>query len=1455
MNLPVKPPQVAESRFSQKILRYFFSFLQTDFKKQQAPRRRIQLKSDAGFRLGLPLRKYPELYAAIWTFLRNCPSLNGDDAIKPLTFKISPGQYKAPLNPTVRDLIAKHIEALEESDFVGATTATQAYARTKRPEALNEPEKFVEAVQIKFCEEVGNRLLHPLLGRLESSIQANAYSAVESIYDVESDLSDAVTRHVLENLPSALNALIVKGDEAAIKAVFTEFFSGADIRKQINTFFDDFATSDAFQELRDLHQALRSTENQSFYLYCCDIRFGTHVFPLFYIPGALAYQAEGREFLIEFDPHLLINKQAVDWILQERAAVAARTPISPIPDRILHLNGDRTFVAEMAHTLDRLVPSLEFAADIDLNNAALQQASSPTLKLSNAAYFAVFDKSDESMINDYEELLNALSTDQKGAANLFENIVNGILTENPKSYRNAVDGDWNDLDVTARLVTDSPIPLNEEQRKILSAIRKPECNYISVQGPPGTGKSHTITAIAFDGILSGQTVLVLSDKTEALDVVQDKLESVLAKVRHGDDEFPNPILRLGKTGNTYTRLMASSAKEKITRHYQAEVQHSAQLAQETSVKTAALKSDIDKTVAALSAIKIEDLDQFHGLEAELDAARPNVTTILRQGDPETAASHIQTLLTTIDAKACAAVLAKLNAKDSKPTVSSLREKLTAWICADEIAKIVGLAEPLSVFSELSRDAQALLIDFITQYENLRRPIIGWLFQGKKLRELNARVGLVLPCPDTLDLHKRLSDLKASAKALATITQWLEKKGQSGQEAFVYRLIRDKQTSTKGVNELNATLAAIVQASGNPEIATLAIKPSEFVSAEATIDFLVKCCRFLLLWRRIAIEMQALPNLDYVGQKSQIEELHTARMTQEIDRRFLDFVENKKATAKALGGVIKNKQKFPEEQFHHLSSAFPVIIAGIREFAEYFPLKEQIFDRVIIDEASQVSVAQALPALLRAKKVVVFGDAKQFSNVKAAQASNAINASHLADIQAYFSANVSTAADKLELLKHFDVKKSILEFFDLIANYNTMLRKHFRGYQELISFSSRHFYDNSLQSIKIRSKPVSEIIRFKILENVQDCAVRNTNRAEAEFIRDELRRMLGAERKLSVGVITPFREQLKLLNDLLFRDPLADQFESALKLRVMTFDTCQGEERDLIIFSMVAIPTRDVLNYIFPPKLDGVADQAEEKLKVQRLNVGFSRAKEGFLFVLSKPVEDFRGAIGRVLLHYKSILEDRSKPDVSQVDPSSPMEAKVLDWIKKTAFYQANDQAIELIPQFPIGETLRQLDPHYTHPAYRCDFLLRYSPESGPINVIIEYDGFAEHFVERQKIHNGNWDRYYRPEDVERQMIIESYGPDSPSKQRLNSRHEPVAILSKRLYTLIGEALKTNAVTAPVAQIQADAASLETKEKKRCPKCETIRDIAEFWDASLKTGRGGYGRNCIPCKQNSGRRTF
>lgn len=61
--------------FSQKVLPYFLSSLQTDFKKQQAPRRRIQIKTDVGFRTGIPLRTYVSICKAAWKFAHDAPGV------------------------------------------------------------------------------------------------------------------------------------------------------------------------------------------------------------------------------------------------------------------------------------------------------------------------------------------------------------------------------------------------------------------------------------------------------------------------------------------------------------------------------------------------------------------------------------------------------------------------------------------------------------------------------------------------------------------------------------------------------------------------------------------------------------------------------------------------------------------------------------------------------------------------------------------------------------------------------------------------------------------------------------------------------------------------------------------------------------------------------------------------------------------------------------------------------------------------------------------------------------------------------------------------------------------------------------------------------------------------------------------------------------------------------------
>lgn len=1428
--------------FSQKVLRYFLTFLQTDFKKQQAPRRRIQLKSDVGFRTGMPLRKYVSLYKAVWKFAAAAPESG-------LVFKIAPNQFTAPINPTLRDLVGQRVDAIDADSVRRVAEATIEHAVAQRGKAIDNPERFVASVLTQFVEEIGLRVVQPLLALLDGPFREAAYSAIESIYDVEADLTEVLSSRALENLPTAVNTLIVSGDVVPMREILGEMFEAADVRARTKAFFDDFATSDAFQELRDLQHTLRSAENQSLYLYLCDVRFGPHAFPLFYVPATLDYNEEDRAFVLEFDPHLLINKQAIDWILQEREGEAAKLPISPIADRILYLDGKSTFLDEMETAFSRLVPAFEIASQLDLRKGGLQQASSPTFKLSTSAYFAVFDKSDESLVNDYEELLAAFSEEQKGASRLFDNIIQGFIFENPVSVTASVDSEWDGLAIPDRLVADTPIPVNEEQRKILAALKNPKCNYISVQGPPGTGKSHTITAIAFDGIVNRQSILILSDKTEALDVVQDKLESVLSKVRHGDDDFPNPILRLGRSGNTFNRLVSASAQVKIKMHNYAATRHSASLDRETSSTKASLWSDIEKTVRTLSDIRIDDLNELHRLESELESTKPGLVARLQTPAAPDRIPRLADLAASIDPKAATIVLTRLSVEDDCRSFDDIVSRLCVWHHTATLVDLFGPIEPLSLFSVIEAAHHPVLLRFIGEYENLRMPVFGWLFRGGKLQALNLRLGSELPCPNPIDLHMRLSDLKLIAKAVGLLRERLASIHLESLTGFAYRLVRNGEAATPAVSAL-ADLACefALAVTGETAEAGALLDPKSFKTLDALFLVIAKASRYAVLWRDIAGRMESLPKTDYVGVKTGLEQLHTARMTGEIDRRFLDFVENKKATVKEIGGVIKGKQKFPENEFHHLSDAFPVIVAGIREYAEYVPLKQQLFDVVVIDEASQVSVAQALPAVLRAKKVVVFGDVKQFSNVKSSQASNAINAGYLTDIEACFRANISDATTKLQRLKHFDVKKSVLEFFDLIANYQTMLRKHFRGYQELISFSSKHFYEGQLQAIKIRSKPLPEVVRFEILDDVPESAVKNVNRAEAEFILKELRRMVDEGDDMTVGVITPFREQVKVLNEVLYRDSYGERFESMLRLKIMTFDTCQGEERDLIIYSMVATTGRDVLNYVFPVDIDGVADKVEDALKVQRLNVGFSRAKEAFLFVLSKPVDQFKGSIARVLMHYKALLDNRARPDESSVDPSSPMERKVLDWIYKTAFLQVNEERIEVVPQFPIGEYLKQLDPFYQHPAYRCDFLVRYYNGHGVVNVIIEYDGFAEHFIERQKIHNGNWDRYYRPEDIERQMVIESYGYKFLRLNRFNTGADPIETLSKRLYELVDVAAREGEESALVSRIKDDAESLADRLKRRCPKCGEIRDLVEFWDPKLKSGNGGYGRNCMGCKR-------
>jgi superfamily I DNA and/or RNA helicase len=237
----------------------------------------------------------------------------------------------------------------------------------------------------------------------------------------------------------------------------------------------------------------------------------------------------------------------------------------------------------------------------------------------------------------------------------------------------------------------------------------------------------------------------------------------------------------------------------------------------------------------------------------------------------------------------------------------------------------------------------------------------------------------------------------------------------------------------------------------------------------------------------------LPEFDYVGEKSRLESLHTQRLAHRIDERVVDFANEHKNLARSLRDIIRKRQRFPREAFEYLKKAFPCMIAGIRDYAEYVPLEQGLFDLVVIDEASQVSIAQAFPAFIRAKQLVVLGDQRQFSNVKTANASREINAKYAHEIIENFRRGSVPDADTMNRLRMFNIKVSVLEFIERIANYNALLKKHFRGYPELISFSSKTFYRGQLQAVKIRGKRIEDVIRFTdVVHDGRAETAKNTN---------------------------------------------------------------------------------------------------------------------------------------------------------------------------------------------------------------------------------------------------------------------------------------------------------------------------------------------------------------------------
>ena len=1447
--------------FFKEVAKYFMDFLETDFHKRKFPRRGIKFRNNDNLLIGLNLQKYESFNKLVWKLI-------GKNFDKDTLGKIEKGVYKTNLPKNLLELIKLQIGKIT----IGQVNAliTDIASEIEKSGTLYEKEYDVAlTTSIEAAGKIIHKeLVEPFIQGIEKPLQNLHLGDEDNIYLIEEELTSVLLSQMENKISEILNLFIAKEKvnlEKELKSVLTL----PDVKSGLSSFFENVQVADLFAEAFEMERNKTILDKQDFYLYFGDISFQNNKYPIFYIPVSVTRQED--TLFLDFDYQVYINKRALEFIVQEHNVLkGTKGNLKSVSERIIYLAQHPNDLQEVLNEILKEIGNFfEVNGDVNFSSGEATLAKGASVRISNSCYLCLFDKSDEALVNDYEEILQQLGEDGGLLSDAFNQLLEDFLHNNPEACNPAIEDEWDNTETPDRLVVPSPIPLNSEQLQILAAIRQDKCKYIIVEGPPGTGKSHTITAIIFDAVLREKSVLVLSDKKEALDVVEKNITETMNKVRY-DKNFQNPILRLGKTGNTYSQILAKGTIEGIKTHFRAVKKDFDTIEQNIEKSTNSLKEDLEAEILAYEDINIGEIKELVALEKSLDEKDipfdleemlAHEAAALDLSEFRSSSELLKQVCESQEFKKLL-TLVGVERRDVKSLADYDNLMTFLAVASEGIGKVqtafAGNVSAANYFLSFSEKELSELQKFVQEYENSKTFLVGFLFSKEKVADIDSRFKQAFQSIITAP-HQELKQLKEACSIfefISTLGRDVNKNLSTNFDfvALMHNILKDDVLLEAFKNVLQtAEITNIVSefAEKYPDTAKRAkINLGDIetllhnkISETDTLLF-DRQLRYLGLRQKVSKDFRQVPDLSYALRKQNIEDLVITQVAYLLDGRLINFYEHSRNDAETLRNIIKNKQKFPREEFQKLKEAFPCILAGIRDYAEYIPLEQGMFDLVIIDEASQVSVAQAFPALLRAKKVLILGDKKQFSNIKAAQARSDTNREYLSNLESSFKRNVSTEATKLVRLGKFNIKTSVLEFFEFISNYNTQLIKHFRGYKEIISYSNKFFYQESLQVMKIRGKPIDDVIKFSYVEPTPaDEVYPNANAKEVEFIIAELKKLKDEGKEMSVGIITPHTNQQKLLVEKINLLPERDYYFEKLSLKIMTFDTCQGEERDIIFYSMVASAHSDRLWGVFIKALANVDIEEDGQIKAQRLNVGFSRAKECMHFVLSKPLDGFTGSIGDALRHYLYVLEEAKKErSVAEVDSRSQKEPEVLNWFYQTAFWKDNKDKIEFIPQFEIGKYLKQLDRTYSHPEYKVDFLLVYKDERGRENkVVIEYDGFHEHFQDTEVVNAYNYQNYYSDGDVYRQKVLESYGYKFLRINKFNVGKNPIATLNERIERLLKDKPTENPL---LHNIHETVQGLQNGDMKECPKCKEVRSLQEFRDNSLITG---YGRFCSTCK--------
>jgi very-short-patch-repair endonuclease/phosphopantetheinyl transferase (holo-ACP synthase) len=512
----------------------------------------------------------------------------------------------------------------------------------------------------------------------------------------------------------------------------------------------------------------------------------------------------------------------------------------------------------------------------------------------------------------------------------------------------------------------------------------------------------------------------------------------------------------------------------------------------------------------------------------------------------------------------------------------------------------------------------------------------------------------------------------------------------------------------------------IESSGAPQYATLLKQP-----LEGTVDALLPD-NWRTAWRlrRLSTYLASIDaqhELKRLGKERHEVESDLSRAYRDIvvKRTWLKLAENASpsirsalqaylvAIQKIGKGTGKRAVRYRQDARLAAAQANPAVPCWIMphyRVSESLPPKLGCFDLVVIDEASQSDLS-AMPALLRARKVLVVGDDKQVSPEGVGLEEEKVR-----------SLMIRFLGNQVETYRpQMSPERSIYDLYKVVfAKSAVMLKEHFRCVAPIIEYSKREFYNHELRPLRLPK--ASQRLDPPLIDVLVRDGYRkgDLNLPEARFIVDEINAIVSDPRmaKRSIGVVSLLGDKQALEIWERLTDEIGPELMQRHRIACGDARTFQGKERDIMFLSMVSAPN----DRGAPLSRDAFA---------QRFNVAASRARDRMYLVRSVELEELSTAdkLRRSLIqHFATpFAQDEARVEDLRQLCESQFERELYDELTQRGY--------RVTPQVRIGQ-------------YRIDLVVEGHNDA---RLAVECDG----------------DKYHGPDkwadDMQRQRVLERAG--------------------------------------------------------------------------------------------------